>query len=392
MNKKSNLNISNRSSFVIQSEIRAMSIECDKIGGINLSQGICDVDIPKPVSEGAKQAIDNGFNQYTRYDGLEQIRKAVSKKVESYNKIKCDPEKNIVVSGGSTGAFYCACMALLNEGDEVILFEPYYGYHLQTLLATGLKPVYAKLSPPDWTFDIKELERVITPRTKGIMICNPVNPCGKVFTADELDTLADFCIKHDIFVFTDEIYEYFIYDNNKHISPGSIEKIADRTITISGYSKTFSITGWRIGYAVSDEKWSQMIGYMSDLIYVCAPSPLQLGVAEGVVKLTGDYYKSLCDEYYRKRNQICSVLEEVGLKPYIPEGAYYVLTDNSILKGNNSKEKAMWLLDKTKVATVPGEAFYHDDGGENLIRFCYAKSDEDINKACEALMKLKKIT
>ena len=390
--KKSKLSTSKRSDFVIQSEIRAMSIESDKINGINLSQGICDVELPKPVAEGAKKAIDNGVNQYTRYDGLEELRKAIAIKVEKYNKIKANPETQITVSAGTTGAFYCACMSLLNRGDEVILFEPYYGYHLQTLLATDNVPVYAQLNPPDWTFNIDELEKLISPKTKGIMINTPANPCGKVFTKAELETLGDFCIKHNLYIFTDEIYEYFIYDNNKHISPGSIDKLADRTISILGYSKTFSITGWRIGYSIcKNEEWAQRIGYMSDLIYVCAPAPLQLGVAKGILELTDEYYKKLCDDYLNKRDKICDVLEEVGLKPYIPQGAYYVLADNSILKGGTSKEKAMWLLEQTKVATVPGEAFYHNESGENLLRFCFAKDDSVIDRACENLRRLNKI-
>ncbi len=386
---QSNLKVSKRSEFVIQSEIRAMSIESDKINGINLSQGICDVDVPEPVRRGAKQAIDKGINQYTRFDGLKEIRTAIARKMEKYNNIIADPEKNITVSGGSTGAFYCACMALLDEGDEVILFEPYYGYHLQTLIATNVKPIYAKLNPPYWNFDIDELEKIVTPKTRGIMINTPVNPCGKVFSQKELDVLSDFAIKHDLFIFTDEIYEYFIFDNNKHISPGSIKPIQDRTITISGYSKTFSITGWRIGYSICKEEWAEMIGYMNDLIYVCAPAPLQIGVANGINEIPDSYYENLCKEYLIKRDNLCSVLNEVGLTPYVPQGAYYVLADNRKLKGNTSKEKAMWLLEKTKVATVPGDAFYHDNGGENLIRFCFAKSENDIDRACEALKKIK---
>jgi aminotransferase len=386
---QSKLRVSKRSDFVIQSEIRAMSIESDRINGINLSQGICDVDVPEPVRRGAKQAIDNGINQYTRFDGLKQIREAIAKKMKKYNNIIADPDKNITVSGGSTGSFYCACMSLLDEGDEVILFEPYYGYHLQTLIATNVNPIYAKLNPPEWNFDIDELEKIVTPKTRGIMINTPVNPCGKVFSQKELDVLADFAVKHDLFIFTDEIYEYFIYDNNKHISPGAIKQIQDRTITISGYSKTFSITGWRIGYSVCNEEWAEMIGYMNDLIYVCAPAPLQVGVANGINELPDSYYQNLCKEYLVKRDNLCSVLDDIGLTPYIPQGAYYVLADNRKLKGNTSKEKAMWLLEKTKVATVPGEAFYHDNEGENLIRFCFAKSDNDIDRACEELKKIK---
>lgn len=383
------LSISEKSKKIVQSEIRNMSIECEKVGGINLSQGVCDLDVPAEVKAGAKMAIDAGINQYTRYDGLSELRVSIAGKMLKYNNIRANPDKNIIVSGGATGAFYCSCIALLDFGDEVIVFEPYYGYHINTLLAAGVKPVYFKLNPPDWTFNIKELEKLVTNKTKGIMVNTPANPSGKVFSEEELNKIADFCIRHDLFIFTDEIYEYFIYDNLKHISPGALPSIQDRTITISGYSKTFSITGWRIGYCVCDEKWASMIGYVNDLIYVCAPAPLQMGVSKGINELPDEFYKSICKDYQLKRDRICSVLKEMGLAPFIPHGAYYVLADASSLPGSTSKEKAMYLLKKTGVASVPGSAFYHDKGGENLLRFCFAKKDEVLDIAYKNLLKLK---
>ena len=382
------LSVSMRSELIVQSEIRTMSIESDRVNGKNLAQGVCDLDLPLPVKKGAKDAIDNGINHYTRYDGLKELRNSIAKKMLKYNNIKADPEKNIIVSCGVTGAFYSACLALLNPGDEIILFEPYYGYHVNTLLAAGAKPVYATMIPPEWSFDVEDLNRLITDKTKGIMINTPSNPSGKVFSRAELEMLGDFSIKHDLFIFTDEIYEYFIYDGLKHISPGSLPEIRDRTITISGYSKTFSITGWRIGYCACHEKWATMIGYINDLVYVCAPAPLQIGVARGIDELPYSFYQSLCDEYLLKRNKICSVLEKTGIKPYIPKGAYYVLADVGNLPGKTSKEKAMYLLHKTGVACVPGSAFYHDSGGETLVRFCFAKKDEELDQACERLLKL----
>lgn len=382
------LTISHLSSDISQSEIRNMSIECDRVGGINMSQGICDLELPLPVKLGAKEAMDQGVNHYTRYDGLQPLREAIAGKMATYNKIKADPEKNIVVSCGATGAFYSACLALLNRGDEVILFEPYYGYHVSTLLAAGAVPVYVTLTPPEWSFDMKELEKVVTPRTKGIMICTPANPSGKAFARAELEKLAEFAVRHDLFVFTDEIYEYFLYDDHEHISPGSLDIIADRTITISGYSKTFSITGWRIGYAVCHEKWAKMIGYVSDLIYVCGPAPLQIGVARGINELPASYYESLCHEYYLKREKVCGALSKAGITPYVPHGAYYVLADVTRIPGKNSKEKAMFILNEAGVATVPGSAFYASDRGENLVRFCFAKSSEILDDACDRLLKL----
>jgi len=382
------LSLSKRSASIVQSEIRTMSIECEKVKGVNLSQGVCDMEVPLAVRQGAHGAIEQGINSYTRYDGLPELRAAISEKMERYNQIRCDPESQIVVSGGSTGAFYCACLALLNPGDEVILFEPYYGYHVNTLLAVEAVPTYVTMQPPDWTFTLADLEQAITARTRGIMINTPANPSGKVFSRPELQWILDCSVRHDLFVFTDEIYEYFLYDNLLHLSPGSLPGAAERTITISGFSKTYSITGWRIGYSISDPKWTQMIGYMNDLVYVCAPAPLQIGVARGIAELGEAYYRSLCAEFGRKREKICSALVFAGLTPYIPQGSYYILADVSRLPGATSKEKAMYLLRETGVASVPGEAFYHAGGGENLVRFCFAKTDEDLDDACDRLRRL----
>jgi aminotransferase len=383
------LRVSDRSKLIVQSEIRNMTIECNRIKGINLAQGVCDLDVPKQVIDGATEGMKDGYNLYTRYDGLPIIREALAKKVSVFNGIQADPEKNIIVSAGATGAFYCTCMALLNPGDEVIVIEPYYGYHVNTLLAVGVVPVYARLDPPDWQFSTEVLEPMITDRTRAIIINTPGNPSGKVFTDGEIAQLADFAVEKDIFIFTDEIYEYFVYDGRRHVSPGSIPKIADRTITISGYSKTFSITGWRIGYCVAQEEWARMIGYVNDLVYVCAPSPLQVGVAKGVASLPVSYYQDVCHSYEEKRKLICDTLQDSGLAPYVPQGSYYVLANVSGVPGKDSKERAMYILKKTGIASVPGKAFYHDAAGEDLVRFCFAKRDDVLERACGNLCKMK---
>ena len=383
------LSLSDRAERIVQAEIRAMTIECEKVGGINLAQGVCDTEVPLCVRRGAQTAMDDGINSYTRYDGLSQLREAIARKMKAYNGIDADPETQITVSAGSTGALYCASLALLNRGDEVILFEPYYGYHLNNFMAAEVVPTYVTTHPPEWTFDPDDLEKAVSPRTKGILVCTPSNPSGKVFTREELAIIAEFAERHDIFVFTDEIYEYFLYNGRQHVSPGSLPGTEERTITISGFSKTFSITGWRIGYCVSHPKWAQMIGYMNDLIYVCAPAPLQHGVAVGIDEIDQEYRQGLSQEYTEKRGQICGALEEGGLTPYVPQGSYYVLADASGLAGDTSKEKAMRLLEVTGVACVPGEAFYHGLDGENLLRFCYAKPDADLDEACERLGRLK---
>ena len=383
------LKLSKRSAWVLQSEIRNMSIECDRINGINLSQGICDTEVPIVVRRAAQEAIDNGINSYTRYDGLDELREAIAYKVRMFSGLEANPETEIVVSGGSTGALYCACLALLNPLDEVILFEPYYGYHLQTVVATETVPVYVRLTPPDWSFSRDDLERVVAPCTRAIIVNTPANPSGKIFNREELEVIASFATEHDLFVFTDEIYEHFVYDGHQHIAPATLPGMKERTITVSGLSKTFSITGWRIGYCICDARWTQTIGFFSDLVYVCAPAPLQAGVAKGLMALGPDYYQKISQEYKSKRDRVCNALSKAGLEPYIPSGAYYILADISRLPGNTSKERAMYLLEKTRVACVPGEAFYHDEGGENLARFCFAKEDSVLDEACRRLEKLK---
>jgi len=379
------LKLSKRHEWVIQSEIRSMSIECDRVNGINLSQGVCDLEVPATVIQGAKEAMADGINTYTRYDGLAELREAIARKQKIFTGMEVNPENEIVVSAGATGAFYCACLALLDPGDEVILFEPYYGYHVSTLVATQAVPVYVRMEPPDWSFRQEDLTKVVTPKTRGIMINTPANPSGKVFSSEELARLADFAAEHDLFVFTDEIYEHFVYDGHQHIPPASLPGMKERTITISGLSKTFSITGWRVGYSISDAKWAQTIGFFNDLVYVCSPAPLQMGVARGLLKLNSEYYANLAREYLRKRDQICDALSRADLNPYVPQGAYYVLADISRIPGEKSKEKAMNLLRHSGVACVPGEAFYHDDSGENLARFCFAKENSVLDEACRKL-------
>lgn len=384
-----NLALSKRKEWVLQSEIRNMSIECDRAGGINLSQGVCDTEVPLVVRRAAQAAIDAGFNTYTRYDGLVELRQAIADKQKRFTGMDVDPESEIIVSAGATGALYCACLALLNPGDEVIIFEPYYGYHINTLIATQAVPVYVRLEPPDWLFSMADLEAAITSQTRGIIINTPANPSGKVFAKSELEALAAFAQRYDLFVFTDEIYEHFVYDGRRHIPPALLPGMRERTITISGLSKTFSITGWRIGYCLCDAKWTQTIGYFNDFVYVCAPAPLQMGVAKGLAELGKDYYDSLSRQFSIKRDMICKALEQTGLPPFAPQGAYYVLADISRLPGENSKERAMHLLRQTGVACVPGESFYHDSGGQSLARFCFAKEDKVLVEACQRLASLK---
>lgn len=370
---------------LLQSDIRSMSQECEKVGGINLAQGICNLEIPKPVREGAKKAIDSGINHYTRYDGLPMLRNEIAKKMQEYNHITADPEKNIIVTPGTTGAFQATILSLLHPSDEVILFEPFYAYHASVLLASNIKPVFVKLRKPDWSFNPDELEKSVTKKTRAIIVNSPANPSGKVFSKKELEIIAALAIGHNLFVITDEIYEYFVYDGKTHISIGTLPHMQERTITLSGYSKTFSITGWRIGYCVCSEALKKKIGSMADLLYICPPAPLQAGVAQGIKELDDTYYDSLKKMFQAKRDKLCKALSAVGMAPSIPQGAYYILADSSTIDGKTSKEKALNLLYETGIATVPGSSFYNTKEGDNFVRFCFAVEDDILSDVCERL-------
>jgi aminotransferase len=384
------LHLSDLAPAVIQSEIRSMSVECDRVGGINLAQGICDTELPRVVAEGAVDAIRRGLNIYTRLDGIAILRETIAQKLNDYNNLRVDPEKEVLVTNGATGALYASLIALLNPGDEVILFEPFYGYHVSTLISLRLKPVIVPLVGPDWELDLDATRQAITPRTRAILINTPSNPSGKVFVRGELEALAALAIEHDLFAFSDEIYEYFLYDGAKHLSLATLPGMAERTVTISGLSKTFSITGWRIGYLAAHPQWIPAIGYFHDLTYVCSPAPLQYGAAAGLRQLAGtDFYTELATTYQAKRDQLCTALTEAGLTPYVPAGAYYILADASSLEGSTSREKARSLLKETGVAAVAGSAFFRPGYGETSLRFCFGKKPADLDRACELLTHLR---
>ncbi|MCI0428478.1 MAG: aminotransferase class I/II-fold pyridoxal phosphate-dependent enzyme [Nitrospiraceae bacterium] len=380
--------INQRMAALAHSEIRAMTQACVQAKGLNMAQGVCDTPVPPVVLRAAAQAMERGKNVYSRFDGLPELRQAIAKKLAEYNGIVADPETDVTVSAGATGSFHCACLALLNPGDEVVLFEPYYQYHISALLVVGAVPVMVKMRAPDWTFSTAEVECAITPRTRAIIVNSPGNPSGKVFSRQELESIAAIAQQYDLFVLTDEIYEYFLYDGRTHVSFATLPGMADRTITISGYSKTFSITGWRIGYSVAATRWAQPIGAMNDLLYVCAPTPLQVGVAMGIQELPDSFYRDLARDYQQKRDRLCEALAKAGLAPSIPQGAYYVLADTSRLHGTTGKERAMSLLETIGLAGVPGEAFFSGADGRQFIRFSYAKIDSDIDDACRRLAQL----
>lgn len=382
------LALSDLSPRVVQSEIRAMSAESDRVNGINLAQGVCDTDPPSVVVEGAIAAMRSGDNIYTRHDGIARLRNAIARQVERTHGFKPDPDREVIITSGATGAYHAAAMALLNPGDEVLLFEPGYGYHANTLVSLRVKPILVPLTAPDWSLSLEAVHAAITPKTRAILINTPSNPTGKVFTRSELEALVSIARERDLFVFTDEIYEHFIYGNATHVSPASLPGMRERTILISGFSKTFSVTGWRVGYLIADARWTPAIGYFHDLTYVCAPAPLQHGVADGVEQLGPEFYLSLAQDHEAKRTMLVSALRQAGMSPQVPEGAYYILSSTGDLPGATAAEKARTLLARTGVAAVSGAAFFRPGHGEDILRFCFAKKDADLAEACRRLATL----
>ena len=381
------MKLSNRANNIAQSEIRAMSILCNEKKGLNMAQGLCDLEVPLPVVQGAKEGIDAGQNTYTSAYGNYKLRAAIAKKQNDFYDQGVEVD-NVLVSLGATGAFYATAMSLLNEGDEVILFEPYYGYHVATLQSIGCKIKYIRTTPPSYEIDFNELKEAISEETKAVLICNPSNPSGKVYTKEELETLSSIINDNDLFLFSDEMYEHFIYDGLEFVSALSIESLKERTVVISGFSKIYSITGWRLGYAITSKEVIDAASAFNDLVYVCPPAPLQNGILKGLNELPKSYYTDVAKEHQEKRDKFITALNDAGLKAEYVKGAYYVLADISKLEGADDKEKVVNLLEKTGIATVPARAFYQDSEGINLARFCFSKKAEELDEAIERLKRL----
>lgn len=381
----SRLMLSDLAPHTFQSEIRAMTTECDRIGGINLAQGVCDTPVPAVVEAGAIEAMRAGQNIYTRCDGNTRLRQAIAQKqIRDYG-LNYDVEREVLVTSGATAGLHVAVMALLNPGDEVILFEPFYGYHVNTLKSMRTVPVAVALAEPDWQLDTDALRAAVTSRTKAILLNTPANPSGKIFTRPELEQVAAVCLENDLFLFTDEIYEYFVYDGAEHICPAALESMRERTVVVSGFSKTYSVTGWRVGYSVADVRWMPAMAHFHDLTYVCSPAPLQHGVAAGLEQLPPQFYKQVAIDHQSKRERLASALKAADMDPLIPPGAYYILARADHLPGNTAPEKARALMARTGVASVAGSAFFRPGRGENLLRFCFAKQDSELDEACERL-------
>jgi aminotransferase len=354
---------------------------------VNLSQGVCDQPAPDAVKRAAKQAIDHDHATYTNLRGIVELRQAIARKMADFNGIECDPETEIAVNVGSAGSFTCAVLATLNPGDECIVFSPFYSYHVNLLRLVGAAVKFVDLSPPDWRYDASQLEAAFSNRTRMVLINTPANPSGKVFREAELREIAKLADRHGAWIVTDEIYEYITH-GVPHVSVGRFPEARQRTLTISGASKTYAVTGWRIGYVVGPSEVIEKISVVNDLMYICAPSPLQHGIAAGM-SLPASYYEEMCADYEAKRGVLAETLESIGFTPYLPRGSYYMLAAFEEGRWPNATAATEDILERVGVATVPGSAFYRDPAdGENQLRFCYAKKMADLKDACARLRKL----
>lgn len=383
--------LAKRTDELRQSNIRAVSMMVEAAGGINLGQGICDLPTPPQLRTAAQMALDENRSSYSHYAGIHELRRVILNKARTFNQIPINGTDEIVVSVGSTGAFATTMMAILDPGDEVVLFEPFYGYHRKLVVAMGGKPISVRQAIPSWSVDFDEFERSVTPATKAVVITTPGNPNGKVWTIDELGILLEIAARHDLYLVTDEIYEYITYDGRRHVSAASLPGGYERTITISGFSKTYNMTGWRLGYAIALPPVIEKIGLLNDLFYICAPTPLQYGVA-AATEMNSSYYDTMRADYDAKRKLMCVSLESIGFDVPWPEGAYYVLASFRSLQhradGFEDDETACrTLIDRCGVGSVAGSSFFSQQfDGSHFLRFCYAKEMRDLRQACDRLV------
>jgi aminotransferase len=378
-----------RASKFTESVIREMTRICLKHQGVNLAQGFPDFPAPLEVKEAAVEAIRADFNQYAITWGTPNLRQAIAKKFAWYNGVTIDPEKEITVCCGSTEAMISSLMAIVNPGEEVIVFEPFYENYGPDTILCDAKPRFITLHEPDWHFDEKELSQAFNNKTKAIIINTPNNPTGKVFSYEELQFIADLCLKWNVIAVTDEIYEHILYDGAKHISIASLPGMRDQTITINSISKTYSLTGWRVGWAIAPSHLTASIRKVHDFLTVGAPHPFQEAGAMAL-KMDRSYYEILAREYQERRDFLARGLEEAGFKVYLPNGAYYIMTDVGHFGFSDDVTFARHLVEKAGVATVPGSSFYsHPSLGATKVRFCFPKKMETLRLAEEKLKRLK---
>ena len=388
--------ISRKAASFTESVIREMTREALKHGAVNLGQGFPDFAAPEDIKRKAMEAIGADHNQYAITWGVKSFRDAIAKKTMWFLGLDLDPETEITVTCGSTEGMIAAMMATVDPGEEVVVFEPFYENYAPDAILSDAKPRHVPLYRTDngFVFDRDELRAAFNEKTKAIIICNPNNPTGKVFSREELEFIADLCKEHDALAFTDEIYEHIIYgieedgDPLSHISMANIEGMRERTVVVNSLSKTYSVTGWRVGYCIAPPDITSAVRKVHDFLTVGAANPLQ-HAGSYALSLPPTYYEELQREYLKKRNFIVPVLQNAGFKCDFPEGAYYVMADISDFGFENDVEFSRHLIREIGVAVVPGSSFYHDSGlGSQMVRFCFCKKDETLEAAAEKIQKL----
>lgn len=383
--------ISSKASQFTESVIREMTRVALQHNAVNLAQGFPDFPCPPELKQAAYEAIATDVNQYGITWGDRAFRHALAEKVRWYLGLEIDPERHITVTCGSTEAMAATMLATVDPGDEVIVFEPYYENYGPDAVIASATPRYVSLHPPDWTFDEAELRQAFNNNTKAIIINTPHNPTGKVFSREELTLIAELCQKWDVLVFTDEIYEHILYDGTEHIAMATLPGMEERTVTINSLSKTYSVTGWRVGYILANPELTGAIRRVHDFLTVGAPAPLQrAGVA--AMQLPESYYKELAILYQEKRDSLLQILDEVGIPYSIPKGAYYVLADISRFGYKTDTEFVLYLIKEIGVAAVPGSSFFSQpEKASKFIRFCFSKKPETLAAAGDRLLKLQSI-
>jgi aspartate/methionine/tyrosine aminotransferase len=374
-----------RATKFTESVIREMTRICFKHHGVNLAQGFPDFPAPLEIKEAARRAIQADLNQYAITWGEPNLRHAIAEKFAWYNGVTADPETEITVCCGSTEAMISSLMAIVNSGEEVIVFEPFYENYGPDTILCDANPRFITLHEPDWHFDGEELTRTFNNRTKAIIINTPNNPTGKVFSREELQFIADLCLKWGVIAVTDEIYEHILYDGAKHISIASLPGMKDQTITINSISKTYSLTGWRVGWAIAPASLTASIRKVHDFLTVGAPHPLQEAAATAL-RINRSYYETLAGKYAERRDFLSRALDDSGFRIYRPNGAYYIMTDIGHFGFSDDVAFALHLVEKFGVATVPGSSFYSRSSlGATKIRFCFPKRRATLEQAAEKL-------
>jgi len=385
--------LSERVGHFTESVIREMTRQAMLHNAVNLAQGFPDFPAPAEIKQAAQQAIASDVNQYAITWGAKNLRNAISRQMKLWQGIEVDPEKEITVCCGSTEAMISTLLAVCNPGDEVVIFEPFYENYGPDAILSGAKPRFVKLRPPQeengaWTFDEKELRRAFEKHTKAIILNTPNNPTGKAFTRTELELIRDLCLEFDVLAITDEIYEHILYDGTEHIAMASLEGMRERTVTINGMSKTYSVTGWRVGWAVAAEKVTNAIRKVHDFLTVGAPAPFQEAGA-AALSLPPEYYTQLSEKYRVRRDHLMPALTAAGFRCFRPQGAYYVMTDISGFGVDDDVAFARHLVEKIGVACVPGSSFYHHPrDGARQVRFAFCKTPETLDEAARRLGKL----